>query len=153
MTLLALLNETCNVLRSCDKKCTIIWNGYYCLMHTFIFYRDSRQYSRLVAKHTLSGPCLLPLVCDMSWSWIWLLIQFLLFFSKRSLVTHSDVHNLCFQLQATAEQIRLAQMIYDKNDADFEDKVKQVCKALFHQSKVMFKLLLTPVMFIFAHSS
>ncbi|CAJ0961219.1 unnamed protein product [Ranitomeya imitator] len=26
---------------------------------------------------------------------------------------------------ATAEQIRLAQMIYDKNDADFEDKVKQ----------------------------
>lgn len=29
-------------------------------------------------------------------------------------------------MQATAEQIRLAQMIYDKNDADFEDKVKQV---------------------------
>lgn len=29
-------------------------------------------------------------------------------------------------VQATAEQIRLAQMIYDKNDADFEDKVKQV---------------------------
>lgn len=29
-------------------------------------------------------------------------------------------------LQATAEQIRLAQMIYDKNDADFEDKVNQV---------------------------
>lgn len=29
--------------------------------------------------------------------------------------------------QATAEQIRLAQMIYDKSDADFEDKVKQVC--------------------------
>lgn len=28
--------------------------------------------------------------------------------------------------QATAEQIRLAQMIYDKNDADFEDKVNQV---------------------------
>ncbi|XP_074991618.1 ubiquitin-associated protein 2-like isoform X5 [Calonectris borealis] len=27
---------------------------------------------------------------------------------------------------ATAEQIRLAQMIYDKNDADFEDKVKQL---------------------------
>ncbi len=42
------------------------------------------------------------------------------------MVTHSDVHNLWFQLQATAEQIRLAQMIYDKNDADFEDKVKQV---------------------------
>lgn len=31
-----------------------------------------------------------------------------------------------FVYQATAEQIRLAQMIYDKNDADFEDKVKQV---------------------------
>lgn len=29
-------------------------------------------------------------------------------------------------LQATAEQIRLAQMIYDKNDADFEGKVNQV---------------------------
>uniref|UniRef100_A0AAZ3RNP3 UBA domain-containing protein n=1 Tax=Oncorhynchus tshawytscha TaxID=74940 RepID=A0AAZ3RNP3_ONCTS len=29
-------------------------------------------------------------------------------------------------MQATAEQIRLAQMIYDKNDADFEDKVKQL---------------------------
>lgn len=32
-------------------------------------------------------------------------------------------------LQATAEQIRLAQMIYDKNDADFEDKVNQVRNA------------------------
>uniref|UniRef100_A0A8C9SRQ2 Ubiquitin associated protein 2a n=1 Tax=Scleropages formosus TaxID=113540 RepID=A0A8C9SRQ2_SCLFO len=30
------------------------------------------------------------------------------------------------QIQATAEQIRLAQMIYDNNDADFEDKVKQL---------------------------
>ncbi|KAG7476546.1 hypothetical protein MATL_G00084050 [Megalops atlanticus] len=30
------------------------------------------------------------------------------------------------QIQATAEQIRLAQMIYDKSDADFEDKVKQL---------------------------
>ncbi|XP_042667204.1 ubiquitin-associated protein 2-like isoform X1 [Centrocercus urophasianus] len=29
-------------------------------------------------------------------------------------------------IQATAEQIRLAQMIYDKNDTDFEDKVKQL---------------------------
>uniref|UniRef100_A0A8C8ECN7 UBA domain-containing protein n=1 Tax=Otus sunia TaxID=257818 RepID=A0A8C8ECN7_9STRI len=29
-------------------------------------------------------------------------------------------------VSATAEQIRLAQMIYDKNDADFEDKVKQL---------------------------
>lgn len=138
------------------QKCTIIWNGYCCIMHNFIFYKGSRQYilhSRLVAKYTLSGPCLLPLVCDMSWSWIYLFIQFPFIFSKRSLVTHSDVHNLCFQLQATAEQIRLAQMIYDKNDADFEDKVKQVCKALFHQIKVMLKFLLTPLMFIFAHSS
>lgn len=33
-----------------------------------------------------------------------------------------------FTSQATAEQIRLAQMIYDKNDADFEDKVKQVMR-------------------------
>uniref|UniRef100_A0A9J7XDF2 Ubiquitin associated protein 2a n=2 Tax=Cyprinus carpio carpio TaxID=630221 RepID=A0A9J7XDF2_CYPCA len=32
----------------------------------------------------------------------------------------------CFPAFATAEQIRLAQMIYDKNDADFEDKVKQL---------------------------
>ncbi|XP_026177489.1 ubiquitin-associated protein 2-like isoform X2 [Mastacembelus armatus] len=30
------------------------------------------------------------------------------------------------QIQATAEQIRLAQVIYDKNDGDFEDKVKQL---------------------------
>ncbi|XP_048875258.1 ubiquitin-associated protein 2a isoform X2 [Brienomyrus brachyistius] len=30
------------------------------------------------------------------------------------------------QIQATAEQIRLAQMIYDTNDADFEDKIKQL---------------------------
>uniref|UniRef100_A0A8C6LEG5 Ubiquitin associated protein 2 n=1 Tax=Nothobranchius furzeri TaxID=105023 RepID=A0A8C6LEG5_NOTFU len=30
------------------------------------------------------------------------------------------------QIQATAEQIRLAQMIYDTNDADFEDKVNQL---------------------------
>ncbi len=29
-------------------------------------------------------------------------------------------------VQATAEQIRLAQMISDHNDADFEEKVKQV---------------------------
>lgn len=29
-------------------------------------------------------------------------------------------------VQATAEQIRLAQMIYDKSDKDFEDKVKQL---------------------------
>uniref|UniRef100_A0A8C6Y688 Ubiquitin associated protein 2 n=1 Tax=Naja naja TaxID=35670 RepID=A0A8C6Y688_NAJNA len=30
------------------------------------------------------------------------------------------------KIQMLAEQIRLAQMIYDKNDADFEDKVKQL---------------------------
>lgn len=30
------------------------------------------------------------------------------------------------QIQATAEQIRLAQVIYDKNDSDFEDKVNQL---------------------------
>lgn len=33
--------------------------------------------------------------------------------------------------QATAEQIRLAQMISDHNDADFEEKVKQVSKDVF----------------------
>ena len=32
----------------------------------------------------------------------------------------------CLNSQATAEQIRLAQMISDHNDADFEEKVKQV---------------------------
>lgn len=37
---------------------------------------------------------------------------------------------LIIVVQATAEQIRLAQMIYDKNDADFEDKVNQVKKTL-----------------------
>lgn len=36
-----------------------------------------------------------------------------------------------FVYQATAEQIRLAQMIYDKNDADFEDKVKLVWLNVF----------------------
>uniref|UniRef100_A0A3B3VV63 Ubiquitin associated protein 2b n=1 Tax=Poecilia latipinna TaxID=48699 RepID=A0A3B3VV63_9TELE len=30
------------------------------------------------------------------------------------------------QIQATAEQMRLAQVIYDNNDTDFEDKVKQL---------------------------
>lgn len=29
--------------------------------------------------------------------------------------------------QATAEQMRLAQVIFDKNDSEFEAKVKQVC--------------------------
>lgn len=34
---------------------------------------------------------------------------------------------ICFlSYQATAEQIRLAQMIADANDADFENKIKQV---------------------------
>ncbi|XP_016891910.1 ubiquitin-associated protein 2-like isoform X2 [Cynoglossus semilaevis] len=30
------------------------------------------------------------------------------------------------QIQASAEQIQFAQMIYDKNDSDFEDKVNQL---------------------------
>lgn len=38
----------------------------------------------------------------------------------------SFLTEVLFFPQATAEQIRLAQMIYDRNDADFEDKVKQV---------------------------
>lgn len=47
------------------------------------------------------------------------------------LIAYSSI-GICFHechrllSQATAEQIRLAQMIYDKNDADFEDKVNQV---------------------------
>ncbi|KAL2092603.1 hypothetical protein ACEWY4_012401 [Coilia grayii] len=40
-----------------------------------------------------------------------------------SLSTHTSHQK---QIQATAEQIRLAQMIYDKNDAEFEDKIKQL---------------------------
>lgn len=43
--------------------------------------------------------------------------------------------------QATAEQIRLAQMIYDKNDADFEDKVKQVvCLSICTHKDKFFRL-------------
>ncbi|XP_064152452.1 ubiquitin-associated protein 2a isoform X4 [Anguilla rostrata] len=47
-------------------------------------------------------------------------------------VLHTEAHTglYCTQpqkhIQATAEQIRLAQVIYDKNDADFEGKVKQL---------------------------
>lgn len=37
-------------------------------------------------------------------------------------------HYTSFLKQATAEQIRLAQMISDHNDADFEEKVKQVSR-------------------------
>lgn len=43
-----------------------------------------------------------------------------------------------FVYKATAEQIRLAQMIYDKNDADFEDKVKQVMCIYTYLDKVIF---------------
>ncbi|MEQ2269984.1 hypothetical protein XENORESO_013272 [Xenotaenia resolanae] len=46
--------------------------------------------------------------------------------------------------QATAEQIRLAQMISDHNDADFEEKVKQVnpfIGILFYYSLVLHELL------------
>lgn len=34
--------------------------------------------------------------------------------------------NCVFAFQATAEQMRLAQVIFDKNDSEFEAKVKQV---------------------------
>ncbi|XP_035640927.1 ubiquitin-associated protein 2-like isoform X2 [Oncorhynchus keta] len=44
----------------------------------------------------------------------------------RALPTTTQTTHPQKQIQATAEQIRLAQMIYDKNDADFEDKVKQL---------------------------
>ncbi|XP_067840756.1 ubiquitin-associated protein 2a isoform X3 [Heptranchias perlo] len=42
---------------------------------------------------------------------------------KAQTQTHTQIQK---PVQATAEQIRLAQMIYDKNDADFEEKVKQL---------------------------
>ncbi|KAM9590896.1 uncharacterized protein ACIBXB_005933 isoform 1-T1 [Morphnus guianensis] len=62
---------------------------------------------------------------------------FLRIWRKKNIVTLGDTFKkiFCYLLctlldvcifQATAEQIRLAQMIYDKNDADFEDKVKQL---------------------------
>uniref|UniRef100_A0A3Q1F1S7 Ubiquitin-associated protein 2-like n=1 Tax=Acanthochromis polyacanthus TaxID=80966 RepID=A0A3Q1F1S7_9TELE len=44
----------------------------------------------------------------------------------KTLPTNTQTTQPQKQIQATAEQIRLAQMIYDKNDADFEDKVKQL---------------------------
>ncbi|KAM3849767.1 ubiquitin-associated protein 2-like [Diretmus argenteus] len=44
----------------------------------------------------------------------------------RTLPTTTQTTQPQKQIQPTAEQIRLAQMIYDKNDADFEDKVKQL---------------------------
>ncbi|CAK6966452.1 ubiquitin-associated protein 2-like isoform X1 [Scomber scombrus] len=44
----------------------------------------------------------------------------------RTLPTTTQTTQPQKQIQATAEQIRLAQMIYDKNDADFEEKVKQL---------------------------
>ncbi|XP_069780258.1 ubiquitin-associated protein 2a isoform X2 [Narcine bancroftii] len=42
---------------------------------------------------------------------------------KTQAQTHAQIQK---PVQATAEQIRLAQMIYDKNDVDFEEKVKQL---------------------------
>lgn len=54
-------------------------------------------------------------------------ISLLIYENKASTVCSCYVSYLTvFFSQATAEQIRLAQVIYDKNDADFEDKVKQV---------------------------
>ncbi|CAN9513175.1 unnamed protein product [Ophioblennius macclurei] len=44
----------------------------------------------------------------------------------RTLPTTTQTAQPQKQIQATAEQIRLAQVIYDKNDVDFEDKVKQL---------------------------
>nr|XP_057925754.1 ubiquitin-associated protein 2-like isoform X4 [Doryrhamphus excisus] len=44
----------------------------------------------------------------------------------RTLPTTAQTTQPQKQIQATAEQIRLAQMIYDKNDAIFEGKVKQL---------------------------
>jgi len=50
-------------------------------------------------------------------------------------------------IQATAEQIRLAQMISDHNDADFEEKVKQVSRdisSLAHR-KILAGSVFTPI--------
>ncbi|XP_037114556.1 ubiquitin-associated protein 2-like isoform X3 [Syngnathus acus] len=44
----------------------------------------------------------------------------------RTLPTNTQTTQPQKHIQATAEQIRLAQMIYDKNDPFFEDKVKQL---------------------------
>ncbi|XP_029998806.1 ubiquitin-associated protein 2-like isoform X2 [Sphaeramia orbicularis] len=44
----------------------------------------------------------------------------------RMLPTNTNTTQPQKQIQPTAEQIRLAQMIYDKNDPDFEDKVQQL---------------------------
>ncbi|XP_029295388.1 ubiquitin-associated protein 2-like isoform X2 [Cottoperca gobio] len=44
----------------------------------------------------------------------------------RALPTTTQTTQPQKQIQATAEQIRLAQVTYDKNDADFEGKVKQL---------------------------
>lgn len=65
---------------------------------------------------------------ELSCSKLWLCLQaffFLFFFTPATLYIYK-FYPLVSVLQATAEQIRLAQMIYDKNDADFEDKVNQV---------------------------
>ncbi|XP_065596172.1 ubiquitin-associated protein 2 isoform X2 [Cyrtonyx montezumae] len=45
---------------------------------------------------------------------------------KTQISTSQPIQQQKQVVQATAEQIRLAQIIYDKNDADFEDKVKQL---------------------------
>lgn len=51
----------------------------------------------------------------------------------------SDLIILSFLfIQATAEQIRLAQMISDHNDADFEEKVKQVSRDVGDNSRFCF---------------
>uniref|UniRef100_A0A4W3IVQ9 Ubiquitin associated protein 2a n=1 Tax=Callorhinchus milii TaxID=7868 RepID=A0A4W3IVQ9_CALMI len=45
---------------------------------------------------------------------------------EKPLLPHRTFARVSGSVFATAEQIRLAQMIYDKNDTDFEDKVKQL---------------------------
>lgn len=57
---------------------------------------------------------------------------------KRGTMWSCVSYRTLFVYQATAEQIRLAQVIYDKNDADFEDKVKQVMCICTHLHKFIF---------------
>lgn len=55
-------------------------------------------------------------------------VSVVLFLTDLLLYLLIDFFSLFFFNQATAEQIRLAQMIYDTNDADFEIKIKQVTR-------------------------
>lgn len=62
------------------------------------------------------------------------MLLFFIFPAQRSLLSSNAQCDECACVlwqQATAEQIRLAQMISDHSDADFEEKVKQVRGVFF----------------------